>query len=154
MLVVAVDVEGFNAASRDLLGLLIAGLAVVMLAMAALSWILTGRALHSVTRLTESAETLEPRALATGLPLPRRDAELARLVSALNRMLARLHESHATELAFAADAGHRLRTPVAALRAEAERALRERDPKEQTAALERILLDADQLTSIVDRMLA
>jgi signal transduction histidine kinase len=69
-------------------------------------------------------------------------------------MLARLHESHATELTFAADAGHRLRTPVAALRAEAELALRERDPDEQTAALERILLDADQLTSIVDRMLA
>ncbi|MDX6358708.1 MAG: hypothetical protein QOH37_1762, partial [Nocardioidaceae bacterium] len=59
-----------------------------------------------------------------------------------------------TELAFAADAGHRLRTPVATLRAEAELALRESDPDELNAALERIVRDADQLTSIVDRMLA
>jgi signal transduction histidine kinase len=154
LLVVAVDVEGFNTATSDLLVLLIAGLAIVVLAMAALSWTVTGRALHSVTRLTESAETLEPRSLAAGLPIPRRDAELGRLVSALNRMLARLHESHATELTFAADAGHRLRTPIAALRAEAELALREGDPEERTAALGRIVLDADQLTSVVERMLA
>lgn len=154
VLVVAVDAEVFNAATTDLLGLLIGGLVAVVLAMAALSWIFTGRALSSVTRLTESAEAVEPNALATGLPVPRRDAELARLVGALNRMLDRLHTSHVTELAFAADAGHRLRTPVATLRAEAELALREQDPDELTAALERIVRDADQLTSIVDRMLA
>lgn len=154
LLVVAVDVEGFNAATHDLLALLFVGLAVVVLAMAALSWNITGRALHSVAELTERAETVEPRALAAGLPVPPRDAELGRLVGALNRMLARLHQSHATELTFAADAGHRLRTPVAALRAEAELALRERDPEEQRTALQRIVLDADQLTSIVDRMLA
>ncbi|MBA2699976.1 MAG: HAMP domain-containing protein [Nocardioidaceae bacterium] len=153
-LVVAVDAEGFNAATDELLGLLIAGLSAVVLAMAALSWIFTGRALHSVTRITEDAETVRPQDLASGLPVPHRDAELARLVEALNRMLGRLHESHATELAFAADAGHRLRTPVATLRAEAELALRETDPAELTAALQRIVHDADQLTSIVDRMLA
>jgi len=151
---VAVDAEGFNAATANLLKLLVGGLAVVVLAMAALSWVLTGRALRSVTRLTESAEAVEPHALANGLPVPRRDAELGRLVGALNRMLDRLHTSHVTELAFAADAGHRLRTPVATLRAEAELALRETDPEELTAALERIVRDADQLTSIVDRMLA
>jgi signal transduction histidine kinase len=75
------------------------------------------------------------------------------MVGALNRMLVRLHEGHATELAFAADAGHRLRTPVATLRAEAELALREEDPIEQRAALERVVQDADQLTLIVERML-
>jgi signal transduction histidine kinase len=86
--------------------------------------------------------------------VPPHDAELARLVGALNRMLVRLHQSHTAELAFAADAGHRLRTPVATLRAEAELALREPDPAEQALALERIVRDADQLGSIVDRMLA
>lgn len=153
-LVVAVDAEGFNTATNQLLGLLIAGLSAVVLAMTALSWILTGRALHNVTRIAENAESVTPRDLASGLPVPHRDNELARLVEALNRMLRRLHESHTSELAFAADAGHRLRTPVATLRAEAELALRETDPAELSAALERIVNDADQLTSIVDRMLA
>ncbi|MCW2761527.1 MAG: Two component signal transduction histidine-protein kinase/phosphatase [Marmoricola sp.] len=153
-LVVAVDAEGFNAATSDLLGVLLVGLVAVVLAITLLSWVLTGRALRSVTRLTESAEDVRPQDLATGLPVPRHDAELGRLVGALNRMLVRLHDSHATELAFAADAGHRLRTPVATLRAEAELALRQDDPAEQAAALERIVEDADQLTLVVDRMLA
>lgn len=153
-LVVAVDAEGFNATTTDLLGTLLAGLVAVVLAMAALSWFLTGRALRSVTSLTERAEDVGPKQLLAGLPVPSRDAELGRMVRALNRMLVRLHESHATELAFAADAGHRLRTPVATLRAEAELALRETDPSETAAALERIVQDADQLSSIVDRMLA
>jgi signal transduction histidine kinase len=152
--VVAVDAEGFNSAATHLLGLLIAGLSAVVLAMTALAWILTGRALSTVARITEDAEAVRPQDLAAGLPIPARDTELARLVGALNRMLARLHQSHTTELAFAADAGHRLRTPVATLRAEAELALRETDPAELTAALKRVVADADQLTSIVDRMLA
>ncbi|MGA8980128.1 MAG: HAMP domain-containing sensor histidine kinase [Pedococcus sp.] len=153
-LVVAVDAEGFNAATDQLVGLLIAGLGAVVVAMTALAWLLTGRALHSVARITEYAEAVGPRDLASGLPVPHGDAELARLVEALNRMLGRLHESHATELAFAADAGHRLRTPVATLRAEAELALRDTDPAELVAALQRIVADADHLSSIVDRMLA
>lgn len=153
-LVVALDVEGFTSATRNLLPVLIAALAAVVLAMTTLAWILTGRALRTVARITEDAEAVSKNDLAAGLPVPPRDTELARLVEALNRMLARLHQSHATELAFAADAGHRLRTPVATLRAEAELALRETDPAEVTAALERVVHDADQLASIVDRMLA
>lgn len=153
-LVVAADTEGFNSASSDLLDILIVGLVAVVLAVAALSWILTGRALRSVTGIAESAESVGPKDLASGLPMPYHDVELARLVEALNRMLMRLHHSHASELAFAADAGHRLRTPVATLRAEAELALRETDPAQLIAALERVVQDADQLTSIVDQMLA
>jgi signal transduction histidine kinase len=153
-LVVAVDAEGFSAVTTDLPRLLLVGLLAVVAAIALLSWFLAGRALRSVTGLTEEAERVSAGALHDGLPVPAGDAELARLVTALNRMLLRLSDAHARELAFAADAGHRLRTPVATLRAEAELALREDDASEQVAALRRIVEDADQLTLIVDRMLA
>ncbi|MDQ1640693.1 MAG: hypothetical protein QOJ90_44 [Actinomycetota bacterium] len=153
-LVVAVDVEGFTATQTDLLWLLVIGLIAVVSTIALLCWVLTGRALRSVTRLTEEAEGTRTNSLAGGLPVPTGDTELARLVTALNRMLSRLHEAHLRELTFAADAGHRLRTPVATLRAEAELALSENDPDERTAAIRRILGDADQLTHVVDRVLA
>jgi signal transduction histidine kinase len=153
-LVVAVDAEGFTAVTTDLPRLLLVGLLAVVGAIALLSWFLAGRALRSVTGLTEEAERVSVGALHDGLPVPEGDAELARLVTALNRMLLRLSDAHARELAFAADAGHRLRTPVATLRAEAELALRETEPSEQAAALRRIVQDADQLAGIVDRMLA
>lgn len=154
VLVVAVDAEGFTSATTDLVGLLVVGLVAVVVAIVALSWSLTGRAFRSMTRLTEEAEAVGTVSRIDGLPVPERDTEVARLVGALNRMLARLHESHARELAFAADAGHRLRTPVAALRAEAELALRENETSEHLAALRHIVADADRLTVIVDRMLA
>jgi signal transduction histidine kinase len=153
-LIVAVDSQVFDATTSDLTAILLVGLALVVLAIAALSWSLTGRALRNVTRLTESAEAVGPSDLAAGLPVPAHDAELARLVGGLNRMLRRLDENHARELAFAADASHRLRTPIATLRAEAELALRETDPRELRTALERVVEDADQLTTVVDRMLA
>ena len=127
-LVVAVDAEGFNSAATHLLGLLIAGLGAVVLAMTALAWILTGRALSTVARITEDAEAVRPQDLASGLPVPapRHRARTTRRRAEPDA--GRLHHSHTTELAFAADAGHRLRTPVATLRAEAELALRETDP--------------------------
>lgn len=153
-LVVALDTEGFTTANDNLTGVLVAGLAVVVLVLAALAWAVTGRALRSVNRLTESAERIQPPNRPAGLPVPEGDAELGRLVQALNRMLTRLHDSHTAELAFAANAGHRLRTPVAALRAEAELALLDEDPDRRTAALRQIITDADHLTLIVNRMLA
>ncbi|MCW2825129.1 MAG: hypothetical protein JWQ91_2046 [Aeromicrobium sp.] len=84
--------------------------------------------------LAERAEAAAPRDLAIGLPVPPAGAELARLVGALNRRLARVEISHVKELQFAADAGHRLRAPVATLRAEAELAMRG-DRADQTEAL-------------------
>lgn len=69
-------------------------------------------------------------------------------------MLRRIDEAHVAELAFAADAGHRLRTPVATLRAEAELALRDPGPEARTMALQQIIADADHLGVIVDQMLA
>lgn len=153
-LLVATDAEGFTSATAELGFLLALGLLGVIVVIGLLTWFITGRALSSVTTLTESAEAARPHELSAGLPVPVRDTELARMVGALNRMLARLAASHATELAFAADAGHRLRTPVATLRAEAELAQHETDPVELTAALSRIVDDADHLTLIVNRMLA
>ncbi|MGI8457150.1 MAG: ATP-binding protein [Propionibacteriaceae bacterium] len=153
-LVVGVDTEGFTTANTSLTGILVAGLSSVVVVLATLAWFVTGRALRSVSRLTESAEHVGSADLARGLPVPVDDAELSRLVQALNRMLGRIDHSHTTELAFAADAGHRLRTPVATLRAEAELALRDPDPENRTLALVQIITDADQLTLIVDRMLS
>lgn len=153
-LVVALDTEGFTTANDTLTGLLMVGLGVVILVLALLSWVVTGRTLRRVHGLTESAERVGAGGRQDGMQVPKGDAELGRLVLALNRMVARLHANHLAELAFAANAGHRLRTPVATLRAEAELALLDPDPGRRTSALKQIIADADRLTLIVDRMLA
>lgn len=154
VLVVAVDTEGFGTADGGLTTLLVGGLAAVVLVLAGLAWFVSGRTLRSVNQLTERAERLHPSDASGGLTVPDGDAELGRLVLALNRMLARLHAAHTAELTFLAEAGHRLRTPVATLRAEAELALLDPDRDHRTTALQAIMADADLLTMIVDRLLS
>ncbi len=152
-LVVGVDAEGFLAAREELLGLLWIGLVVVVLAIGAVAWALAGRALRTVGALTEEAEAISVSDLGRGLVMPQHDAELSRLVAALNRMLARLDASFTRELAMSADASHRLRTPLATLRGEAELALSASDPDEMRRALSQILSDADHLAGLIDRLL-
>lgn len=154
VLLVAVDTEGFSTARDDLSLLLLAGLVIGVVTLALLVHWVSGRALRDVTALARQAETTPATELRHGLPVPPSDAELGALVSAFNRMLLRLHVAHTHELAFAAEAGHRLRTPLATLRAEAELALDEAGPAEQAQALRRVVEDADELAAVVDGLLA
>lgn len=153
-LVVGLDAEGFLAARQQLTSLLTVGLVAVILAMGALAWLLAGRALRTVTALTEEAEAVSVSDVDRGLPVPADDAELARLVSALNRMLSRLHQTYARHVAFANDASHQLRTPLTTLRAEAELALTDGSAAGMRTALVQVMSDADHLADIIDRMLA
>ena len=119
-----------------------------------LAWLLAGNALRTVSELTEEAEAVGLSDIGRGLDVAAGDPELARLVAALDRMLARVAASLERERRFAADASHRLRTPFATLRAEAELALLEGDPRSMREALQRVIDDADDLGELVARLLA
>lgn len=152
-IVVAVESQGFLDARQQLQNVVLFGVPLVVLLIAALTWLVTGRALRTVTQLAEEADALSVSDSGRGLSTETRDAEINRLVSALNRMLTRLSTHYATNLAAAAETTHRLRTPLAAMRAEAELALLDDDPDGARTALERIVGDTDRLTALVDRLL-
>jgi signal transduction histidine kinase len=153
-LIVGVDSEGFEAAGHQLREILLLGLSVVVPLAALLAWLLAGRALRTVSELTEEAEAVGLSDIGRGLDVAPGDPELRRLVAALDRMLARVAAGLERERRFAADASHRLRTPLATLRAEAELALLEGDPKIMREALRRVIDDADDLGELVARLLA
>lgn len=152
--VVGLESEGFLAAGDQLRVILVIGLGVIVPLAGVLAWVLAGRALRTVTRLTEEAEAVGVSDLGRGLDVPASDSELGRLVAALNRMLDRVAAGLEKERRFAADASHRLRTPLATLRAEAELALADPDPAGQREALRQVIADADNLTDLVNRLLA
>jgi two-component system sensor histidine kinase TctE len=84
------------------------------------------------------------------LPLAQVPEELRPLLEETNELLERLALSLEAHRHLVADASHQLRTPIAALQAEAEAALRSPNPKE---ALERIVAATRRLAHLAHQLL-
>jgi two-component system sensor histidine kinase QseC len=99
-------------------------------------------------RLAERApQELQPVALAN---VP---AEMAPLLEALNALFARIAALLESERRFTADAAHELRTPIAAIRAQAQVALGESDDAQRLHALQATLQGCDRAARLVDQLL-
>jgi two-component system sensor histidine kinase QseC len=80
-------------------------------------------------------------------------AELGPVGQAVNRLLARVEAALLHERTLTADAAHELRTPLAALRAQAQVALRSRADAERDAALRELIGGVDRAVRGVDSVL-
>jgi two-component system sensor histidine kinase VanS len=76
-------------------------------------WILAGRMLAPLTRITEATRTAATGSLAHRIRLPGRNDEFRELADAFDAMLTRLEAHVAEQQRFAANASHELRTPLA-----------------------------------------
>lgn len=124
------------------------------------TWMLVGRTLQTIRRITSEAERLDatdvPEALLPGAT--ETDSEIGELVTTLNRMTTRLHQSFGVQRRFAqaqqqfaADASHELRTPLTILRGEMELALsRPRSSDSYRATLHSALEETARLSRIVE----
>jgi two-component system sensor histidine kinase QseC len=134
---------------RSLLGPLVIALPLFGLAL----WWSVRKGLAPIRDLRESLEkrapnTAEPVSLA-GMP-----RELQPLVQTLNGLLERIDHMVQSERRFTADAAHELRTPIAAIRAQAQVAMGARDDvAERTHALQTTLAGCDRASRLVDQLL-
>jgi two-component system, OmpR family, sensor histidine kinase VanS len=76
-------------------------------------WILAGRMLAPLARITDATRTAANGSLAHRIRLPGRSDEFRELADAFDTMLARLEAHVAGQQRFAANASHELRTPLA-----------------------------------------
>jgi two-component system sensor histidine kinase VanS len=76
-------------------------------------WLLAGRMLAPLTRITDATRTAATGSLAHRIRLPGRTDEFRELADAFDAMLARLEAHVADQQRFAANASHELRTPLA-----------------------------------------
>ncbi len=76
-------------------------------------WVLAGRMLAPLTRITEAVRMATSGSLAHRIRLPGRSDEFRELADAFDAMLARLEAHVAEQQRFAANASHELRTPLA-----------------------------------------
>ena len=76
-------------------------------------WLLAGRMLAPLARITEATRTAATGSLSQRIQLPGRKDEFRELADAFDAMLARLEAHVAEQQRFAANASHELRTPLA-----------------------------------------
>ena len=103
--------------------------------------------LLSLSLQQRKAGSLEP------LPTNNCNIEILPMLNALNDLFKRTSELHQAEQRFTADAAHELRTPIAALRAQAQVAMAETDPTQQQRALQNTLAGCDRASRLVDQLL-
>jgi two-component system OmpR family sensor kinase len=115
-------------------------------------WLIVGRGLRPLDRLSHDVASRNPDALTpvseTALP-----AELKPLGHALNELLARLGLAMRTQRQFVADAAHELRTPLTALQLQVQLAQRARSDEERTAAFASLEGGLKRATHLVQQLL-
>jgi two-component system, OmpR family, sensor histidine kinase QseC len=99
------------------------------------------------TLAARPANELQPVAIGAS---PR---EMLPMIAALNGLFARIAALLEAERRFTADAAHELRTPIAAIRAQAQVALAEADEGSRRHALQQTLEGCDRATRLVDQLL-
>lgn len=102
--------------------------------------------------LSRTLAARHPQALAPVL-LDGAPSEMAPMLDALNRLFERITAMVEAERRFTADAAHELRTPIAAIRAQAQVALAETDDAARAHALRATLAGCDRATRLVEQML-
>lgn len=124
--------------------------------LALLLWLAVSRGLHPLTHLTREVALRAPDNL-VALDISVAPREVAPLIVRLNHLFARISTSIENERRFTADAAHELRTPIAAIKAQAQVAqgtLSELvgDPVLQNA-LDGVILSCDRATHLIEQLL-
>jgi signal transduction histidine kinase len=133
--------------------LLVAGVPLLTLVVASVTWWMTGRALHPVDAMRAEVEAISAGALERRVPEPATGDEVARLAATMNRMLARLQAAQARQRRFVSDAAHELRSPVAAIRQHSEVALAHPDATSAGALAEVVHRENLRVERLVDDLL-
>jgi signal transduction histidine kinase len=143
-----------DALDRLLLGTSIALLGLLVAAML-FGWIMAGRVLAPIQRLTVAARRISESSLHERIGLSGPQDELRELADTLDEMISRLEQAFHSQRRFAADVSHELRTPVAIIRAEADVAIADDAASDREKALGRRVRDAaDRCERLIDSLLA
>lgn len=115
-------------------------------------WWAVDRGLAPLARIRQQ---LQLRAADDATPLPREvPAELLPLIDAMNGLIGRVAQVLSRERRFTADAAHELRSPLAALRVQAEVAQLVDDAALRNKALQQVMQGVDRTSHLLQQLLA
>ncbi|MCC6929574.1 MAG: HAMP domain-containing histidine kinase [Gemmatimonadaceae bacterium] len=153
--IAGVMVSDYDSSAREILGSALMIFPFLLLLSAGGAYLIAGRAIRPIDRITtEVGDISDGRSLHRRLAIEASGDELTRLVTTLNAMIARLESSFGALRRFTADASHELKTPLAVMRADVERAMQSPPQStEQLVALEEALQQTTRMADLVDSLL-
>ena len=118
-------------------------------------WLLLGGTFKRIEQVRRGvADITDGRSLHRRLSDDEASPEIAALINTLNSMIARLETSFAALRRFTADASHELKTPLAVLRADVERAMSTTTRRDdRLVALEEALHETTRMADLVESLL-
>lgn len=116
-------------------------------------WATVGTATRPLSALAGQVRGRRPDRLDPISPSGALPQEVAPLVIAINDLFARVEQAIEYERHFTADAAHELRTPLAALKVQAQVAQRAAEPAARTQALAQVLAGVARMTHLVEQLL-
>ncbi len=138
-------------------GLLLTFLVVIPAAVglaSAAGYVIAGRALAPIARITERARRITADRLDARLPVENPGDELGELAKVFNATFERLEASFQRLKRFTADASHELRTPLTAIRSVGEVGLRNaKSAEDYREVIGSMLEESDRLTRLVTSLL-
>lgn len=142
-----------NDLAREILLSVIVPQIVLILLASAIVWVGVVRGLSPLQRLQQAISTrsLRDRSAVVLSGVPR---EVKPLMDAINALLERLDSILTMQNRFIADAAHQLKTPVAAVQAQLELAMRDEDPARIRESLAKVEAGLERLSHVVSQLLA
>jgi signal transduction histidine kinase len=149
----AVDFGEVDSSVAALTGALLIGTPVLLVLLAAATWLVVGEALRPIAALRRGAQDVAATARPRALPVPQARDEVRDLAVTLNDMLDRLAVAQERQRGLISDTAHELRSPIASIRAQLEVALDHpgQQPWPQTAA--EVLADTLRLARLAEDLL-
>ena len=117
-----------------------------------LIWLIIGRGLESLNKVAKEVSNRAPSHLEP-VNLASAPDEIKPMIDELNKLFFRLQEGFEREKRFAADAAHELRTPLAAIKTQAQVALNAKNMDEKNTAIEKLISSVNRTTHIVQQLL-
>lgn len=154
VLVAAKSLHEIDEANNSVRGALLFGIPLLILGMAGLIWMVTGRALAPVERIRSDVDDITARDLGRRVSVPTTSLELEALATTMNEMLDRLDRSAKKQERFVADASHELRSPLAGMRSQLEVNMAHPEEADWDEAGSEVLEETIRMQRLVDDLLA
>lgn len=151
---IAVSLQAIDQEMSSIRNIFMIAIPGTLVLVAVSAWVLAGRALAPIWRLTAAMHQVTATGLDQRVAIGTADIEFIQLIQVFNQMLERLERSFNQASRFSADAAHELKTPLAILQGELEQALQQAElGSAAQQRLSNLLDEVRRLSGIVRKLL-